>query len=288
MTGVAAVPPLVPAGECELLRHRIADAAAGKAVLLHAGSPVAEDGGVGERAIGDLLRTFTQLQVILSYATGLPVVKVGSAARAIPHQAAALSLVRALTAGAGPDLGQISWAGLEVGARHRKQLAEIARGLDFLKGYGLTRLTRGGEVFAGHDCAGCPDCATAGHLLWLDAHPADPDRLTALARTPNALAVRLGPDVEADRVLRLIDRLDPDRDPGRLTLVAGAGWHLLPSLAEKVRAAGADVCWVGDPGSVAPVSGPRGAALDLVLDLADALRAEPAATLTAACGAAAG
>lgn len=297
MTGTPAFSPLVPDDERELLRQRIADVAAGRAVLLHVGGLVAEDGRIGEKSVGELLRTLTQMQVILTYATGLPVVQVVSAAGAYPQQAAALNLVRALTAGPGPDLWQIPWAttGAEVGARHREQLAEIARGLDFLKGYGLTRLTRGGDVFAGHECPGCPGCATAGHLLWLDAGLADPDRLDALARTPNALAVRLGTDVEPDRIVRLIDWLDPGREPGRLTFVAGVASDLLPPLAEKMRATGADVCWVDDPGPVAPgarvrafvealrsvgahpggaqvnVSGPRGAALDLVLDLADAL-----------------
>ncbi|MET8234301.1 3-deoxy-7-phosphoheptulonate synthase [Micromonospora sp. NPDC005298] len=298
MTGATALPPLVADGECELLRQRTADVAAGRAVLLHVGGPVEADGQIGREAVREQLRTLTQMQVILTYVTGLPVVKVGLIAGAYHHQAAALNLVRALTAGLGPDLGEIPWgsAGAQVDARHRDQMSRIARGLAFLKGYGLTRLSRGGEVFAGHDCPGCAGCATAGHLLWLDAGLTDPDRLDALVRAPNALAIRLGVEVEPDRILRLIDWLDPCREPGRLTFVAGMASDLLPPLVEKVRATGAEVCWVGDPGPFEPgarlrafvealrsvgahpggahvtVSGPRGAALDLVLDLADALK----------------
>src|SRR5699024_6733047 len=54
-----------------------------------------------------------------------------------------------------------------------------------------------------------------------------------------------------DDALRLIDRLDPDREPGRLTFITrmGAGniRDRLPALVEGVRDSGAQVAWVTDP-----------------------------------------
>ena len=52
-------------------------------------------------------------------------------------------------------------------------------------------------------------------------------------------------------MLRLIERLDPDREPGRLTLItrmgAGRVSDALPGLIERVRDAGATVTWICDP-----------------------------------------
>ena len=67
----------------------------------------------------------------------------------------------------------------------------------------------------------------------------------------NPLAVKLGPTTSADEVLALIDVLDPDREPGRLTLItrmgAGRVRDALPPLVERVTAHGARVGWVCDP-----------------------------------------
>ena len=54
-----------------------------------------------------------------------------------------------------------------------------------------------------------------------------------------------------DDVLRLIDKVDPDREPGRLTFITrmGAGKirEALPHIVEKVTASGATISWVCDP-----------------------------------------
>jgi len=67
----------------------------------------------------------------------------------------------------------------------------------------------------------------------------------------NPIGVKLGPGTSPDDALALIDRLDPNREPGRLTLVirmgAGVVRGKLPPLVEKVTASGAQVAWVCDP-----------------------------------------
>ncbi len=67
----------------------------------------------------------------------------------------------------------------------------------------------------------------------------------------NPLGVRLGPATTADEVLALVDRLDPGREPGRLTFLvrmgASAVRDRLPELVAKATASGAPAGWVCDP-----------------------------------------
>jgi 3-deoxy-7-phosphoheptulonate synthase len=75
------------------------------------------------------------------------------------------------------------------------------------------------------------------------------------SRIRNPVGVKLGPDTQPDTqpddALALIDRLDPEREPGRLTFVTRMGAERirerLPALVEKVTASGARVTWVCDP-----------------------------------------
>src|SRR5690625_3554984 len=72
-----------------------------------------------------------------------------------------------------------------------------------------------------------------------------------MAELRNPIGVKLGPTATVDDALRLIDTLDPEREPGRLTFITrmGAGniRDRLPALVEGVRDAGAQVAWVTDP-----------------------------------------
>jgi 3-deoxy-7-phosphoheptulonate synthase len=93
----------------------------------------------------------------------------------------------------------------------------------------------------------------SAHLLWIG------ERTRAIGGAHvefargirNPVAVKLGPTTSAAEVLALIDALDPDREPGRLTLItrmgAGRVRDALPALVEQVTAHGAQVAWVCDP-----------------------------------------
>lgn len=67
----------------------------------------------------------------------------------------------------------------------------------------------------------------------------------------NPIAIKVGPGLKKDHLLRLIDVLNPDDEPGRLTLVhrmgADAVAEKLPPLLDAVRADGRRVLWVCDP-----------------------------------------
>ncbi|WP_327358006.1 class II 3-deoxy-7-phosphoheptulonate synthase [Streptomyces sp. NBC_01304] len=91
------------------------------------------------------------------------------------------------------------------------------------------------------------------HMLWLG------DRTRGLghahvayfASIRNPVAVKLGPTATPDDALALIDKLNPDQQPGRLTFITRFGAsHVrdkLPGLVEKVTASGSPVVWVCDP-----------------------------------------
>jgi 3-deoxy-7-phosphoheptulonate synthase len=72
-----------------------------------------------------------------------------------------------------------------------------------------------------------------------------------LSRVRNPLGVKLGPNTSVYDVLALIDKLDPAREPGRLTLISRMGApkirEALPKLVKAVRDAGAQPLWVTDP-----------------------------------------
>jgi len=82
------------------------------------------------------------------------------------------------------------------------------------------------------------------------------------ASIANPIAVKLGPSARADDVLALIDRLDPAREPGRLTFITRMGaaqvHSRLPDVVDRVTRSGAQVVWVCDPMHGNTVSTPAG------------------------------
>src|SRR5690606_42075330 len=95
----------------------------------------------------------------------------------------------------------------------------------------LSRIdSRTGEIY------GC-----SGHFLWIGERTRQLDgaHVEFMSRLRNPIGVKLGPDASLDDALRLIDRLDPEREPGRLTFLTrrGAGKirYRRPGLAERAR-----------------------------------------------------
>ena len=66
-----------------------------------------------------------------------------------------------------------------------------------------------------------------------------------LSRVRNPIGVKLGPSTSAEDALALIEKLDPNREPGRLTFITRMGAknirEKLPNLVENVTASGAQV-----------------------------------------------
>lgn len=93
----------------------------------------------------------------------------------------------------------------------------------------------------------------ATHFPWIGMRTADLDgaHVEYFRGIRNPVAVKIGPSVTSDQLMRLIDRLDPDNEPGRLTLIhrmgAAAIAAKLPTLLRAVRGSGRTVLWSCDP-----------------------------------------
>ncbi len=91
------------------------------------------------------------------------------------------------------------------------------------------------------------------HFPWIGMRTADLDgaHVEYFRGIRNPIAVKVGPSADADKLLRLIDVLNPDNEPGRLTLIHRMGIKTiesaLPPLLNAVKSAGHKVLWCADP-----------------------------------------
>jgi 3-deoxy-7-phosphoheptulonate synthase len=197
--------------------------------------------------------------------------------RAYHQSAATLNLLRAFTKGGFADLTQVhAWnqefvASSPEGRRYEALAGEIERALRFMAACGID-LSRADslhqvDVWTSHEglvldyeqgltrrdslTGDWYDCSA--HMLWIGERTRQPDGAHAefFAGVHNPLGVKLGPTATADDALALCERLNPARQPGRLTFFArmGVGQVLgtLPPLVRAVRDAGHPVVWACDP-----------------------------------------
>ncbi|MGZ4591331.1 MAG: 3-deoxy-7-phosphoheptulonate synthase, partial [Actinomycetes bacterium] len=188
--------------------------------------------------------------------------------------AATLNLVRAFTQGGFADLRQVhEWnqgfvRDNTAHQRYELMARDIDRALSFMLACGVDpEEFRTVDLYSSHEAllldyeraltridsrTGTP-YDVSGHLLWLGERTRSLDgaHVDFAARIRNPIGVKLGPATTPDDALALIERLDPDREPGRLTFISrmGAGRvrEALAPVVEKVTASGAQVAWVCDP-----------------------------------------
>ncbi|MGM7671862.1 class II 3-deoxy-7-phosphoheptulonate synthase [Microbacterium sp. A93] len=315
---IAALPPLVFAGEVDNLRDRLARAASGRAFLLQGGDCAETFAGATADQIRNRIKTVLQMAVVLTYGASMPIVKMGRMAGqfakprssdsetrgdvTLPayrgdivngydftegsrqpdpgrllqgyHTAAStLNLIRAFTQGGFADLREVhSWnkgfASNPANQRYERMAAEIDRAIKFMEAAGadFEELKRV-EFFTGHegllmdyespmtriDSRTDTPYNTSAHFLWIGERTRDLDgaHVDYFSKIRNPIGVKLGPTTTPETALALIDKLDPNREPGRLTFITrmGAGKirDALPPLLEAVRDSGATPVWVTDP-----------------------------------------
>ena len=326
---LSALPPLVFAGEVDVLRGRLAEAAEGRAFLLQGGDCAETFEGATADKISARVRTILQMAVVLTYGASLPVIKMGRMAgqfakprssndetrdgvtlpayrgdmvngfdftpetrghdasrlvRAYHTSASTLNLIRAFTQGGFADLRLVhhwnkGFTANPAHSRYESLAREIDRAVRFMDACGADfEALKRVEFFASHEAlvldyeraltridsrTGLP-YDTSGHFLWIGERTRQIDgaHVDFLSRVRNPIGVKLGPTSTVDDALRLIDKLDPEREPGRLTFITrmGAGniREKLPPLVEKVTASGAKVLWVTDPMHGNTVTSPNG------------------------------
>ena len=95
--------------------------------------------------------------------------------------------------------------------------------------------------------------ACSAHFLWIGDRTRQPEgaHVEFLRGVKNPIGLKVGPTTEPDELLRLIDILNPEDEPGRLTLITRMGAdkveRLLPPLLRAVKRAGRRVVWLCDP-----------------------------------------
>ena len=194
------------------------------------------------------------------------------------HQSTArLNLLRAFTKGGFADLTQAHVWNQEFVARSAegRRYEKIARGIDdalrFMAACGidLEREHQLHEVdlYTSHEGLILPyeealsrrdsltgqwyDCSA--HLLWIGERTRDPRHahVEFFAGVQNPIACKVGPKTRPEDLVELCDILDPDRDPGRLTLIMRLGVdrveQALPPLIRAVTESGHPVVWASDP-----------------------------------------
>ncbi|HEY0313605.1 MAG TPA: 3-deoxy-7-phosphoheptulonate synthase [Allosphingosinicella sp.] len=95
--------------------------------------------------------------------------------------------------------------------------------------------------------------ATSGHMVWIGERTRDPNgaHVEYAAGIANAIGLKCGPGLSADEMSRLLDRLDPRNEAGRITLIGRFGreeiGRVLPPLMRRTRDEGRRVLWACDP-----------------------------------------
>src|SRR5690242_6194969 len=315
---LASYPPLVFAGECDILTDRMAKAAVGEAFVLQGGDCAETFASATADNIRDRVKTILQMAAVLTYGASVPVVKVGRMAgqyakprssgnetregvslpayrgdmvndfdfteqarrpdpqrlvRAYHASSATLNLVRAFTQGGFADLRHVhdwnrGFVANAANSRYERLAKDIDKAMKFMAACGADfDEMRTTEFFSAHeallldyerpltrvDSRTGELYDTSGHFIWVGERTRDIDgaHVDFVSKVLNPIGVKLSPKAEVDDVLRLIDKVDPDREPGRLTFITRMGARTvreaLPTLVEKITASGAQVTWICDP-----------------------------------------
>jgi 3-deoxy-7-phosphoheptulonate synthase len=187
--------------------------------------------------------------------------------------ASTLNLIRAFTQGGFADLREVhNWnkgfRSNPANARYEQLASEIDRAIAFMSACGADfEALRRTEFFVSHEAllmdyerpltridsrTGTP-YDTSSHFLWIGERTRELDgaHVDFMSRVRNPIGVKLGPTTTPETMKQLIDKLDPNREPGRLTFITrmGAGKirENLPPLLEAIKSMDALPLWITDP-----------------------------------------
>ena len=315
---LASYPPLVFAGECDVLRARMASAARGEAFVLQGGDCAETFVDATADNIRDRIKTLLQMAAVLTYGASVPVVKIGrmagqfakprssgnetregvtlpayrgdmvndfaftpDARRPDPQRlvqayhaaSSTLNLVRAFTMGGFADLRHVhdwnkGFVANAANARYERLAHDIDKAMRFMDACGadFERL-RTTEFFSAHeallldyerpmtriDSRSGLAYDTSAHFVWVGERTRDLEgaHIDFVSRIHNPIGIKVSNKADPSDLLKIIDKVDPHREPGRLTLITRMGCHTvreaLPPIVEAVTASGAEVTWICDP-----------------------------------------
>ncbi|MBD3794041.1 MAG: 3-deoxy-7-phosphoheptulonate synthase class II [Campylobacterales bacterium] len=314
-------PPLIFAGEARTLKKQLAKVGRGEAFLLQGGDCAESFSDFKSKTIKNLFKLMLQMNMVLMYSAGKPVIKIGRIAgqfakprssdfeeingvklpsyrgdiineiaftevarvpnphnmiRAYNQSAATLNLIRAFARGGMADLNQVHQWNLDfiqdntLGQKYEELSKKIDSAMKFMAACGLTSdltpqlnqttlftshealllnyeeaLTRKDETGQWYDCS--------AHMLWIGDRTRDltDAHIEFFRGINNPIGCKVGPTMQSDELIQLIDALNPDNEEGRLNLIVRMGADKIreyfPPLLKRVRDAGKNVVWSCDP-----------------------------------------
>ncbi|NQZ31255.1 MAG: 3-deoxy-7-phosphoheptulonate synthase class II [Oceanospirillaceae bacterium] len=338
------LPPLVFAGEIRELHRQLGEVAQGKAFLLQGGDCAETFAEFNANKIRDTFQVLLQMAVVMTFAGGSPVVKIGrmagqfakprssdletigdislpsyrgdiingneftSAAR-IPdpermikayHQSSStLNLLRAFAQGGFADLHKVHRWNLgfvknsPLGERYQHLSDQIGQALTFMEACGVNSNTtpqiRSTSLFTSHEALllGYEEALTrkdsindewyncSAHMIWIGdrTRQVDHAHVEFLRGVKNPIGIKVGPTTSSEDLIKLLDILNPENLPGRITLIARMGakqiTEKLPPLVQLVKREGRSVVWSSDPmhgNTITASSGYKTRSVDAILE----------------------
>jgi len=315
-------PPLIFAGEARNLKEKLAKAGRGEAFLLQGGDCAESFSDFSAKNIKNLFKLMLQMNMVLMYSTGKPVVKVGRIAgqfakprssdfeeangtklpsyrgdivnsieftedarvpnpdnmlKAYNQSAATLNLLRAFSRGGLADLNKVHQWNLDfikdnpLGKRYDELSDKIDHAMKFMAACGLTSDTmpqlHQTTLYTSHEAlllnyeealtrkdaetGEYYDCSA--HMLWIGDRTRDLSEahIEYFRGIQNPIGCKVGPTMEEDELIELIDTLNPDNEEGRLNLIVRMGADKIreyfPKLLKRVSDEGKNIVWSCDP-----------------------------------------
>jgi 3-deoxy-7-phosphoheptulonate synthase len=320
---LSSYPPLIFAGEARTLKAQLAQVGRGEAFLLQGGDCAESFADFNTPNIKNFFKLMLQMNMVMMYATGKPVVKVGRIAgqfakprssdfeeldgvklpsyrgdiingidftkeartpnpynmiRAYNQSAATQNLLRAFSRGGLADLNKVHQWNLdfikdnELGQKYTELSDKIDDSVKFMAACGLSSdqvpQLHQTTMFTSHEALLLNyeealtrkdteddnkfyDCSA--HILWIGDRTRDltDAHIEYFRGIANPIGCKVGPTMEADELIELIEALNPENEEGRLNLIVrmGAGKieEYFPKLLKRVRDEGKHVVWSCDP-----------------------------------------
>ena len=197
--------------------------------------------------------------------------------QAYNQSASTLNLIRAFAQGGFADLHQVhQWnmgfvANDAIGERYKDMAERLDEALNFMAACGLTSETtpqlQETDFYTSHealllsyeeamtriDSLTGDWYDTSAHMLWVGerTRQLDSAHVEFLRGIANPIGAKVGPTTDPDYLIRLIDCLNPENEPGRLTLISRMGANkveeALPALVRKIKSEGRSIVWSCDP-----------------------------------------
>ncbi len=319
---ISKFPPLVFAGEVRKLKSELAKVCEGKAFLLQGGDCAESFEEFNADNIRDMFKVVMQMAVVLTFAGGCPIVKIGRLAgqfakprssdheekngvklpsyrgdiindnnftsesripnpermvKAYNQSSATMNLLRAFARGGLADLHKVHRWNLgfvkenALGEKYQELANKITETLEFMEACGITSqnspMINETVLYTSHEAlllnyeealtredsidGDILDCSA--HMLWIGdrTRGVDEAHVEFLRGVINPIGIKAGPTMSEDDLLKLIEKLNPQNEAGKINIIVRMGADKiekeLPKLLRAVKNAGKNVIWSIDP-----------------------------------------